>query len=137
MNSSTFMSKQISTTYFIPPKSIPKSLFIQPKDMISNAFVNNAAMNANMSGTIIHMVRNEIICAIVMESVIVGHNFSAKDAYNALAAISPAINPMIAANCFTNPFVMPTQNPMQIIAMNMISIALIFCLKSEKIKTVG
>ena len=73
-----------------------------------------------------------MICAIVMESVIVEYNFSAKEACSALAAISPAINPIIVANCFTNPFAMPIKAPKQVIAMNMISIVVILALEVRR-----
>ena len=126
------MNKQINKIYFRPPKSMPKSLFIQPNDIASIAFVSNAAMSININGTIIQMARNEMICAIVMESVITGHNFSAKDAYSALAIINPAISPIIVANCFTNPFVIPTKAPMQIMTMSMISIVVIWGLKMKR-----
>ena len=68
------------------------------------------------------MKTNASTCATVIESVNMGHSFTANEAYKAFAASRPTISPSREANCFTKPFMKPMIAPKPKAANMMISI---------------
>ena len=94
----TQITKLTNKRYFKAPSPAPSMRFSQPSETASNALVNTEATNVKISGTAIQIMTNASICATVMESVTVGHNFTASEVYKAFAANSPTINPRMEAN---------------------------------------
>lgn len=127
------MIKLTRIKYFTTPNIAPSQRFTHPKDTASIAFVKIAATRVNISGTAIHIIMKAITFAIVIDSVTVGHNFSAKDKYNIFAASSPTIKPAIDADCFKKPFIKPITAPAPIIIR--ITMSIVVILRKTKTET--
>lgn len=123
----TQITKLTNKRYFKAPSPAPSMRFSQPSETASNALVNTEATNVKISGTAIQIMTNANICATVMESVTVGHNFTASEVYKAFAANSPTINPRMEASCRIKPFINPTITPAPRAISMIISMVVILC----------